>query len=135
MKTTLVFALFLACVACSKKADSSSGSAAPTNTAGTLGPTVTPSSGSGSTPSTVVPVPQINLTWDAADAGQTGFVIYGSTDGVTFTQVLTVTSGTATSARIPDTGPTKPYYVKIQAVNAVGNSGFSQILTLAAAVE
>lgn len=142
MRAALLYGLLIACVSCAQKHPATDPSpAAPSATAGTVGPSA--SNGSGQSPATPAPTPtptptptpppqpQIHLTWQPADTGQTGFVIEGSTDGVTFIQVLVVTSGTATSAVIPDPNPSQNYYVRIRAVNSAGSSGYSTVLHLA----
>jgi hypothetical protein len=68
----------------------------------------------------------INLTWADNSANETGFKIERSTDGVTFTPLMTVGAGITSYS---DTGLTASttYSYRVRATNSVGDSGYSNI--------
>ncbi len=71
----------------------------------------------------------INLTWtdnDTAPNAATGYNIFESPDGTNFTQVGTASAG-ATSFAVGGLTVSTKYYFEINATNAVGTSGFSNI--------
>ena len=71
----------------------------------------------------------INLTWtdnDTAPNAATAYNIFESTNGTNFTQVGTASAG-ATSFAVGGLTVSTKYYFEINATNAVGTSGFSNI--------
>jgi hypothetical protein len=99
------------------------------------------------TPTTVASAPQIasvvsnaagevTLTWAAGQSGgvygaaATGYRIDASVDGYGFDGGTLVAGGGATSATLSGYDPTIPYYFKIVAVNAGGESKSSEVLNV-----
>jgi len=70
----------------------------------------------------------VQLSWQAATGATQGYLIEQSQDGVNFTQVQSV--GAVTSARVSGLNPGQTYYFRIRAYNVVGNSGYSQIVSV-----
>jgi hypothetical protein len=67
---------------------------------------------------------QIDLAWNANSYNETGFQIERSTDGTTWNQV-----GTSTTPGFSDLGLAGgTYYYRVRAVNAAGNSAYSNVL-------
>src|SRR5262249_11636973 len=67
---------------------------------------------------------QIDLAWNANSYNETGFQIERSTDGTTWSQV-----GTSTTPDFSDLGlASATYYYRVRAVNAAGNSAYSNVL-------
>jgi hypothetical protein len=79
---------------------------------------------------------EVTLTWSAGQAGgvhgaaATGYRIYASVDGYGFDGGTLAAGGGATSATLPGYDPTIPYYFKIVAVNAGGESKSSEVLSV-----
>ncbi len=68
---------------------------------------------------------QINLTWTNTANNQSGFNIFRSTDGTTFTQIAT--NVTATSYADSNLSPSTTYYYEVTAINTAGSSTASNI--------
>jgi len=79
---------------------------------------------------------EVTLTWAAGQSGgvygaaATGYRIYASVDGYGFDGGTLVAGGGATSATLSGYDPTIPYYFKIVAVNAGGESKSSEVLNV-----
>jgi fibronectin type 3 domain-containing protein len=73
---------------------------------------------------TAVSSTQINLTWTDNASNEDGFKIERSTDGSSFSQIATAGADASTYS---DTGlaPAAPYYYRVRAFNAGGNSAYS----------
>jgi titin len=69
---------------------------------------------------------QINLTWADLSANETGFQLERSTDGVAFAKVADIATD-VTTYRDQNLNPRTKYYYRIRAVNAAGNSGYSNV--------
>jgi hypothetical protein len=69
---------------------------------------------------------QIQIRWSDASSNETGFKIERSLDGNTFTQLGVVGAGVQSYT---DTGlrANKPYYYRVRAYNAIGDSGYSNV--------
>ncbi|HUO10297.1 MAG TPA: C2 family cysteine protease [Phycisphaerae bacterium] len=67
----------------------------------------------------------VTLAWTNKDAGSTGYVILRSTDGLTFSQLATITSASTTSYVDTTVSASQTYYYQVQAVNATANSAAS----------
>lgn len=67
---------------------------------------------------------RLTLAWNDNSANETGFKIERSRDGVSFTQIATVGANVTTYT---DSGLTVgvPYWYRVRAYNATGNSGYS----------
>jgi len=67
---------------------------------------------------------QINLSWTNTSTSQTGVKVERSTDNVNFTQIAVAG---ATAVSYPDTGlsASTPYYYRVRATNAPGDSPYS----------
>ena len=74
---------------------------------------------------TAVSTTRIDLSWTDDDTSQTGYTVERSEDGTTWTLVATINDPNTTVCS--DTGRTEGtlYYYRVQATNAVGNSGYS----------
>jgi hypothetical protein len=68
---------------------------------------------------------QINLQW-AASAGATGYTVWRSTDGTNFS-LLATSTGTGTTYSDTGLNAATPYYYRVQASNAAGDSAPSSV--------
>jgi hypothetical protein len=81
---------------------------------------------------------QVTINWAAGaatpaavhGAAATGFRIYASSDGYGFDGGTTVAGGGTTSATLGGYDPTLPYYFKVVATNAGGESHESEVVTV-----
>jgi hypothetical protein len=79
---------------------------------------------------------EVTLTWSAGQAGgvyggaATGYRIYASVDGYGFDGGTYVAGGAAVTATLAGYDPTIPYFFKIVAVNAGGESKGSEVLNV-----
>ncbi len=81
-------------------------------------------------PDTTDPTAGIDLSWVDSDTSVTGYNVFRSTDGTTWTAIATIpeiTNPITTNYNYPDMGLTEgaTYYYRVQAVNAVGDSGYA----------
>jgi fibronectin type 3 domain-containing protein len=77
---------------------------------------------------TAISYQQINLSWTDKAGNETGFEIETSTDGSTFAKVSTVAANVRTFQSVGLKQLTR-YYFRVRAINAIGNSGYSNIAT------
>jgi hypothetical protein len=105
-----------------------SGSATPITDCWTISPPPVPAAPSGLRATAVSPS-QINLTWTDNSLDETGFHIFRSTNGSTFTQVGSVASNVISFS---DTGLQRStrYYYRVRAFNASGESGDSNTVSV-----
>jgi hypothetical protein len=89
-------------------------------------PTAT-TSGSSSGSTTGSTSPSVQLSWNASTGSPSGYYVQKSTDGTNYNTIQTVTGTTATVANLTH-GQT--YYFRIQAYNAGGFSGASNVFTV-----
>ncbi len=81
---------------------------------------------------------EVTISWAAGPSSPdsvhgnaaTGFRIYASSDGYGFDGGTFVSGGATTSATLSGYDPTLPYYFKVVAVNAGGESKASEVLTV-----
>jgi hypothetical protein len=78
---------------------------------------------------------QATVSWSAGPTGvpggaATGFRIYASSDGYGFDGGTLVSGGGTTSATLSGYDPALPYYFRVAAVNAGGESKFSEVMTM-----
>ncbi|MBI5384526.1 MAG: fibronectin type III domain-containing protein, partial [Verrucomicrobia bacterium] len=75
---------------------------------------------------TTVSASRIDLVWADNSTTEQGFKIERSTDGVSFTQISTVSANITVAS---DTGLTagRPYYYRVRAYNTTGDSDYSMI--------
>jgi hypothetical protein len=78
---------------------------------------------------------QIALNWAAGSVGvqgaaATGYRVYASSNGYAFDAGTLIAGGGTTSATLSGYDPTLPYYFKVVAVNAGGESRGSEIVTV-----
>jgi hypothetical protein len=81
---------------------------------------------------------QVTVNWSAGptapsgvyNSPATGFKIYASADGYGFDGGTLIPGGAATSATLSGYDPTRPYYFKVVALNAGGESTASEVLTV-----
>ncbi|QOV88077.1 fibronectin type III domain-containing protein [Humisphaera borealis] len=66
----------------------------------------------------------INLSWTDNSAGETGFVVERSTDGVNFT-TLTTTAASVTTYENADLASATQYTYRVKAINGAGSSGYT----------
>jgi hypothetical protein len=80
---------------------------------------------------------QINLAWAAETSTQSGFNVYESTNGTTFSQLATVSTASATSYSVTGLTAGTQYWFKLTAVNAAGESAATNVAnaTTAAATQ
>ena len=104
-----------------------SGSANPITDSWTTSPPPPPAAPS-NLKATAISASQINLTWTDNSPNETGFHIFRSTNGTTFTQVGTVGSGVT---GFPDTGLQRntKYYYRVRAFDANGESADSNTIS------
>src|SRR5205823_3703842 len=79
---------------------------------------------------TAVSGTQVNLTWTDNSTNETGFNVYASTDGSTFTQIATVGAG-ATAYNWTGAASGTSYSFRVTAYNAAGASAASNTATAA----
>ena len=92
---------------------------------------VAPAAPSGLT-ATVASPTAINLSWtDNAVGNETGFIVERSVDGVNFAQVGLTTTGITAYTDTAGLSAGAAYSYRIAAINAVGNSGYSNIANAA----
>src|SRR5439155_484853 len=103
------------------------GDSAPSNTA-TATPPTAPAAPSGLTATAATNGTQVNLTWADNSSNETGFNIYRSTDGVTFT-LLATAGANATAYSWTGAAPGTAYWFRVMAANAVGESAASNTAT------
>lgn len=73
----------------------------------------------------------VNLTWAASGGSASGFLVLRSTDGVTFTQIAQLTSGSSTSD-VDKTAPAgQTSWYEVEAYNAAGTSPASTPTSIA----
>jgi hypothetical protein len=78
---------------------------------------------------------QITLNWAAGPVGvqgaaATGYRVYASSNGYAFDAGTLIAGGGSTSATLSGYDPTLPYYFKLVAVNAGGESRGSEVVTV-----
>jgi len=71
----------------------------------------------------------VNLTWTDNSSNETGFQIERSTDGSMFA-VIATTAANATTYRDSSTAKRQTYYFRVAAVNNVGRSSYSNVVTI-----
>jgi predicted phage tail protein len=71
---------------------------------------------------------QVNLTWKDNSNNETGFPVERSTDGSTFTLIATTTANTA-KYRDSNAVKNRRYYYRVRAMNNVGLSVYSNVVT------
>jgi titin len=76
---------------------------------------------------TVISSQQIDLTWTDNSSNETGFRIERSNDGVSYTEIQTVSAG-VTSFQNTGLTPNTQYFYRVRAYNAAGNSTYSNIV-------
>jgi hypothetical protein len=79
---------------------------------------------------TAISSSQINLTWENNSTNQTGFDVYGSTNGTTFVLWGPVTPGAATSYSRTGLAAGTKYWFKIMAVDLTGASAASNVVSV-----
>ncbi|MCE7065985.1 fibronectin type III domain-containing protein [Dyadobacter sp. CY326] len=77
---------------------------------------------------TAVSISQINLTWADASNNESGFQLERSLDGKTFSKIADLAANAVT---FQNTGlaPATDYFYRIRAINAAGNSPYSDIVS------
>jgi predicted phage tail protein len=75
---------------------------------------------------TTVNYEQINLSWEDVSGNETGFQIERSTNGTAFNKIADVAANVKTYQSKGLSSETK-YYFRVRAVNAIGNSGYSNV--------
>ena len=71
---------------------------------------------------------QVNLTWTDNSNNETGFQVERSTDGITF-GVIGTTAARTTSYRDSSAVKRQTYYYRVAAINNVGLSAYSNVVT------
>src|ERR1700677_330122 len=70
---------------------------------------------------------QVNLNWTSNLGEQQGFYVEESSDGVNFSQVLTVPDGpNSATIALPSAGK---YYFRVRGYNQAGNSPYTAVVT------
>jgi cellulose 1,4-beta-cellobiosidase len=93
-------------------------------------PTAPPTAPSGPTNlgATAVSNTQINLAWSDNSNNETGFIVERSTNGNSYSQVVTLGSN-VTSYANTGLSSNRKYYYRVRAYNAVGSSAYSNVAT------
>ena len=71
---------------------------------------------------------QINLTWADNSSDETGFKVERSTDGVTYTQLTTLSVNSTSYSNTALSGG-KKYYYRVRSYNANGNSAYTVVVS------
>jgi fibronectin type 3 domain-containing protein len=82
---------------------------------------------------TVVSGSEIDLSWTNNATNQSGFIIDRSLDGTSYSPLATV-SGSTTSYHDTSLSPGETAYYEVQATNAAGSSGFSNVFQAMTAI-
>ena len=71
----------------------------------------------------------VNLAWQDLATNERGVYVERSTNGVTFTRVLTTAGRNITTAQVNGLSPNTPYYFRVQYYNTYGGSLYSNVVT------